>query len=728
MGAAYCAPVRTLSCQLSHLVCALVLLGGACGCSDSRSRVFAESEPRSGFLRTDYLISSRTDEQDILLVVDNSASMADKQELLLAVLPDLIGRLVLPPCYDDFGRFQQTDTWQEPCPDGTPRPYDLLNHTRVAVITTSLALPGDCSEELGVDVDQGHLLGSLPRARDLVDELPAMKAAGFLEWTPTSRLSEFSPQVRALLERVGHQGCRVEAPLEAAYRFLVDPAPVQSLVRRECDPSDEQQRCYGPALDDNGAPLVDEEVLKQRASFLRPESILRVLVIGDENDCSMGAVGRLLPPSSDDGEELAPERSCLKPDSDEALPNLTPIERYGRGFSEPQLCFKTEGLSPERCVESELTESALFDDLTVEEGDGRVRAPPRPSSLVRLAAVVGLPWQDVAENPSPLAPLSLRPARESLFEESIQWQWLLGDGDEASSVPEDPLMRQQRAPREGVNPATGIELSPPNSGALANPINGHERNIQEDDVQSACIYPLVEARDCAEVGCKCGSELGEGDPICQSPDGSYGEQQRWASARPGTRQIAVVRELSEHSSTTGALASLCAKTQDPSEVDFGLRPLADLLDRGWLFVDGGHRCAERLELAQDGTANCVLLEAADAKEWEPSDCEMHAGRLEPSEFHRDLAEEQLRSLGYTDADISRRRVCELRQASKPEELEACLSSAPDFAAWCYADPAQGNGSAELVEQCPEAKKHRFVFSGWVPASSSVTLLLCADSD
>src|SRR5258708_3323593 len=40
------------------------------------------------------------DKLDVLLMIDNSASMGDKQDYLAAAVPDLVARLVTPNCVD----------------------------------------------------------------------------------------------------------------------------------------------------------------------------------------------------------------------------------------------------------------------------------------------------------------------------------------------------------------------------------------------------------------------------------------------------------------------------------------------------------------------------------------------------------------------------------------------------------------------------------------------------
>jgi hypothetical protein len=57
---------------------------------------------------------------DLLFVVDNSASMKDKQILLANAAPELLTRLVNPRCVDESGaKVAQPSTPQEPCPPGS---------------------------------------------------------------------------------------------------------------------------------------------------------------------------------------------------------------------------------------------------------------------------------------------------------------------------------------------------------------------------------------------------------------------------------------------------------------------------------------------------------------------------------------------------------------------------------------------------------------------------------
>ncbi len=116
---------------------------------------------------------------DVLLMVDNSAYMADKQQILAASVPRLIERLVQPNCLDSSGTVlgkSQLGT----CAQGTPE-FSPVNNLHIGVITSSLGdhgagtvcTPGSATsytDSSGQPIltpsdvnDMGHLMGTLAR-------------------------------------------------------------------------------------------------------------------------------------------------------------------------------------------------------------------------------------------------------------------------------------------------------------------------------------------------------------------------------------------------------------------------------------------------------------------------------------------------------------------------------------------------------------------------------------
>src|SRR5690606_25818376 len=123
------------------------------------------------------------DKGDILLAVDNSLSMADKQRLLMQGVPDLIGRLANPLCVDAERRTypELTPEAGEPCPRGPrgevlEREFLPVSDVHVGVVTSSLGKAGIADSQGN---DGAHLLGSFVEPR-----LPGMNAEGFLAWGP----------------------------------------------------------------------------------------------------------------------------------------------------------------------------------------------------------------------------------------------------------------------------------------------------------------------------------------------------------------------------------------------------------------------------------------------------------------------------------------------------------------------------------------------------------------
>jgi hypothetical protein len=224
-------------------------------------------------------------QMDLLFVVDSSVSMADKQALLKDAVPPLVTRLVNPLCVDPLtGLGEAPQGPGDPCPPGTEREFPPLDDLHIGVITTSLGSQGGevCNtlSQDGYPNDHARLLPSVRPG------LTSYQGLGFLSWDPKGdqeppgesdslRLeSDFVAHVNA----VGDKGCGYEAPLEALYRFLVDPAPPAEVTVGDCPNGG-----YGCSL----RVGVDETVLAQRRAFLRPDSVVAILMLTDENDCSI---------------------------------------------------------------------------------------------------------------------------------------------------------------------------------------------------------------------------------------------------------------------------------------------------------------------------------------------------------------------------------------------------------------------------------------------------------
>ncbi len=88
--------------------------------------------------------------------------------------------------------------------------------------------------------------------------IPAVQQAGQL-------ITDFT----SLIEGVHEHGCGFEAQNEAWYRFLIQPDPFNTIN-----------------VNNNVASFsgIDGTIIKQRADFLRPDSLVAVIVVTDENE------------------------------------------------------------------------------------------------------------------------------------------------------------------------------------------------------------------------------------------------------------------------------------------------------------------------------------------------------------------------------------------------------------------------------------------------------------
>jgi hypothetical protein len=238
---------------------------------------------------------------DLLFMIDNSSSMGDKQALLAQAVPDMINRLVSPNCVDGRGNTLGPSS-NGSCASGQLE-FPPVNDMHVGIVTSSLggrgatttcdpAAPNPTNPNLpSHNDDRGELIN---RGGDQEAPLPkAGSPLNFLAWypsvpanqppnhpappvpaetfvgdptTPGTLIGDFTQMVAGVHEH----GCGFEAQNEAWYRFLVQPDPFASIQ-----------------IDlNNHASLqgMDAVILQQRRAFLRPDSLLAVIVVTDENE------------------------------------------------------------------------------------------------------------------------------------------------------------------------------------------------------------------------------------------------------------------------------------------------------------------------------------------------------------------------------------------------------------------------------------------------------------
>lgn len=761
-------PARSL---VTTALCAPLLFSGCL------ERELGLQGPRTTSLVSELLKQAPPTKLDLLLVVDNSLSMSDKQEVLAAALPDLIRNLAVPPCVTPEGDRVARDA-ADLCPPRSAPEFEALRDIQVGIITTSLGSSGGESEG-GCDneesLDMAHLLPTRPRASHIPSD------GGVLIWKAGQDLDAFVKHVGSVVTLAGQNGCGQESTLEAWYRFLVDPSPYTRLVRAGCDAGDEARRCASREAGADGKPAVDTELLAQRAKFLRPDSLVAVVMLSDENDCSLKEHPQawVLEDTSfmwrgSRACESDPNSACCTPCATTTYPNecetetvtvtdetgkqtqkavpagcgenngyyseddmeapnlrcfdqkrrfgvdlLQPTSRYVNALTQQRLCRTTASGNPMDCATTDLFDNPLY-------AQSGTFARTGPDSVL-LVGILGTPWQDLAKTPDPTQPLEYLPAAAQPGEAALNWSWLL------PSEQQDPLMRESIEPRTGTNPATGVPLAPPGTPRYSNPINGHEHaNLARDELQYACIFPLPgAARDCGQDSsddCDCmdpNPEV-EGNPLCQSADGEFGTTQYFAKAYPGLRELQVLKDVGE----SAVVASICAKEMtDTDAPDFGYRPaMQAIVDK--VKTKLTELCFDReLSTNEEGRTNCRVIELQPTA----SSCSCTGTRLEPRKAALDSVRRLLVQKGVcqTDAECAAMCACEIDQVPPAPNhgLNSCQTDEQSTDnGWCYVEANKSEASARLVSQCADQAQRtvRFVGDG-VPLESSVTFLACQGS-
>jgi len=496
-----------------------------------------------------------TSKLDLLFVVDNSISMADKQAELARAIPVMIRDLVSP----------STD------PSGK-----AFTSLHVGVITTSLGSHGTsaCAVEITSRSanDRGHLL---PRSGEgsgsgfavstggtvVSAACPSPVTASPITWAfdASAGSADYYSSTGAIVAGTAtscvilsarEQGCGYEEGLEAMYHFLIDPAPYAKA----------EVRCtFGISGDACGSNRIlieglDSELLAQRAAFLRPDSTVAIAYLSDENDFSLKPAGlNWLPwgygkgqmqrgwsgcstaPDSFEPEsvlefnKLHDEYRCYSCFENTSNPNCSvpwasvPLNndvdgRNLRGFHQVQRYGYNFLWGRQRYVDG-LTKGMVFGSDQKLAPNPLFAGGMRTAGNVIFAAIVGVP-PNLVSNPDG-TPKSLT---------SADWQKLVGDtGRDLHMI-------------ESIQPRTGL---PRYAGdRTIDPVSGGERDIQDgDDLQYACIAPrstTVGGNDCE------GTSPASRSPLC----GTDGTQQYY-KAYPGLRQLRIVQALN------GYAASIC---------------------------------------------------------------------------------------------------------------------------------------------------------------------------
>ena len=542
--------------------------------------------------------------------------------------------------------------------------------------------------------------------------------------------------------------------LGAPIPILVDPQP-PTAVERQGNFSG-AERCTDEGVDCGtggvciGGFCADKTVLAQRQGFLRSDSLVAVVMLTDENDCSIRDDGQgWLVTQQASGLPRASSACKTDPNDPCCTSCGAPASAGCPSHAEDPECSKNSGLytAPEdhvnlRCWQQKqrfgvdflypLTRylSALRDP-TIQDRSGKPAPNPlystgggvsRDPSLIFLAGIVGVPWQAIATDASqpPGAALKYKSARD------IDWPQITPT---TGAPPLDPHMLESVSPRPG--------LATFGAGAGSDPIHGHDWDVAAafpgqgpGDLQFACTFPLATPRPCGagQSGCDCNAAGVNGkSPLCF--DGTqYTNQQLHAKAYPGLRQLELLRDFGDNSIVASICPKEAADTQSPS---FGYSPAVDAIVDRFKEVIGGTCITRPIQVTKndDGstTTQCAIVEAI-ATQGKACACAGDENRRAPGSKLIDPVLRELRknrlcgSEGQASCTQQDFCLCEIGEAAPKTSCENDESA--EGIGWCYVDPSQGVGSdAVIPPTCNPRRQLRFVGPG-TPASNSIVFIAC----
>jgi hypothetical protein len=569
----------TWSLKRSGAAASLVTLTGivAAGCLD---RDVVSNSPTVSTIVSNTVTNQSIDKVDLLFVIDNSASMGDKQQYLAQAVPQLITRLVTPNCVDpttgtNYGPSDAQGNGT--CTQGQVE-FPPVHDMHIGLLSSSLGTrlsdqygsggagticpPSATVTVNGVTLSNGNDDRAELLNRSGANQTPLADAGTsfYLNWFPTSNPknagktpsagappisspAQLQQDFTALIQGVGNYGCGIESQLESWYRFLVQPDPYASL-----------------AVNNGHAEWVgvDTTILQQRANFLRPDSLVAIIDMTDENDSEIDV--RALdgqgyafmaqtfdPPRGTSGcaesstssgltdsmtcnscafaSNASTDPSCQMGDYSAGndwgfnenlrhvhmeqkygvLPQF-PIQRYVLGLTSttvpdrngeyPSGAKSYQGLTNRDCV-NPLFAASLPDGSSTDAATlCNLPVGTRTPDLIYYAHIGGVPHQLLQEDPT--NPDS--PQKETLA--ASDWTSILGnDPLNYDYTGIDTRMIESYQPRAGlpVPTATAVPANPDPASGYDWITDQGSQHVLEVDREYACIFPLTTPRDCTNT-------------------------------------------------------------------------------------------------------------------------------------------------------------------------------------------------------------------------------------
>ena len=162
--------------------CLPVLVGAVVSLPGCLDRPIEPAEPRTTSMVVGLVYEDRVDKIDLLLAVDNSQSMRDKQEILAKAVPALLRRLVSPRCLDvtTLAPTGSNVDASGACQSGSKPEFAPIRDLNVGVISSSLG-GLVTNNECKVAADDG---GRLLRLGPNGSPVETHNGNGYLAWDP----------------------------------------------------------------------------------------------------------------------------------------------------------------------------------------------------------------------------------------------------------------------------------------------------------------------------------------------------------------------------------------------------------------------------------------------------------------------------------------------------------------------------------------------------------------
>jgi hypothetical protein len=722
--------------------------------SSCLQRPVARSEPHTNVVFSDVITQSAVDKVDLLFMIDNSRSMGDKQDYLAKAVPDLLTRLLTPNCLDGTGAPNGlvADT-NGNCAKGTPE-FHPVHDMHIGIVSSSLGSLGGNVCDLttpapvpnGED-DDGQLLNR--------DSITDAKPSGFLDWFPSASGAQSSgpPPVtqgatlvsdfQGLVRGTGELGCGIEAQLESWYRFLVQPDPYAKVV---VDHNGQTARFDG----------YDATVLRQRHDFLRPDSLLAIIDVSDENDSAVDV--RAYPGTNVAGyhmmeSDTGPYRAtsacatnpadpaCTSCDAQGAAndPACAPNARYDSGGTAAGEAPGTANIRHVRMkqnfgIDSQYPIDRYVQGLTSAMVPDRNGEYPSGAQTYQGMANCSNPIfsKDLPDgsNLDPAALCNLKPGPRSPSTGLVFYAHIGGvphellqvDPSNPDSPQKDTLSADDWAKILGKDPrhydSTGIDprmYETYKVRPFPSPVFDYW------DLAFACTFPLAAPRDCKMVrnqaGCDCAFEKplpGHDWELCDPNDPT---QQIAAKAYPTVRELWLAQLLGKQ----GIVSSLCPIHPQPTNGDvppdplYGYRPAMNAIINQLKVPLAAPCIPHALQPDTQGAVPCLVLASLPAGE---TTCDPAKGESDVDPHVVADASQSLQGqFGPGAFDPSQHTICQVHELTGGDLANGtCKSSSQP--GWCYVTGAAAGG------RCPQT----LLFSPpATPSTGTQVAFVCIES-